>query len=93
MKLREFRTKYLTKLLNLSKELKSKYPDKSERVEYLTSILSTKLYNLRTFTLADYIYTLYLTTTEFKEFEQLIPSEQEVNELFISMNESEDDAQ
>ena len=93
MKLREFRTKYLTKLLNLSKELKNKYPDKSERVEYLTSILSTKLYNLRTFTLADYIYTLYLTTTEFKEFEQLIPSEQEVNELFISMNESEDDAQ
>ena len=93
MKLREFRTKYLTKLLNLSKELKSKYPDKSERVEYLTSILSTKLYNLRTFTLADYIYTLYLTTTEFKEFEQLIPSEQEVNELFISMNEDQDDGQ
>ena len=93
MKLREFRTKYLTKLLNLSKELKNKYPDKSERVEYLTSILSTKLYSLRTFTLADYIYTIYLASTEFSEFEQLIPGEQEVNELYKSMNEDLDDGQ
>jgi hypothetical protein len=89
MKLREFRTKYLTKLLNLSKELKTKYPDKSERVEYLTSILSTKLYNLRTFTLADYVYTLYLASTEFKEFEQLIPSEAEVNELYKDLDDEQ----
>ena len=93
MKLREFRTKYLTKLLNLSKSLKEKYPDKADRIEYLTSIISTKLYNLRTFTLADYVYTLYLASTEFSEFEQLIPSEQEVNELYKSMNEDLDDGQ
>jgi hypothetical protein len=89
MKLREFRTKYLTKLLNLSKSLKEKYPDKSERVEYLTSILSTKLYNLRTFTLADYIYTIYLASTEFKEFSDLIPEEQEVNELYKNQDDEQ----
>jgi hypothetical protein len=89
MKLREFRTKYLTKLLNLTKSLKEKYPDKAERIEYLTSILSTKLYNLRTFTLADYVYTLYLASTEFSEFANLIPSEQEVNELYKDQDDEQ----
>jgi hypothetical protein len=79
--LREFKTKYLVKLLNLKKQLLEKYPDKAQRVEYVVDLLVTKLENLRTFTLTDYIATLYHASKEFKELEALIPAEEEVNEL------------
>jgi hypothetical protein len=79
--LREFKAKYLAKLLNLKKQLLEKYPEKSERVEYIVDILVAKLEHLRTFTLTDYIATIYHASKEFREIEQIIPSEQEVNEL------------
>jgi hypothetical protein len=79
--LREFKAKYLAKLLNLKKQLAEKHPDKHERVEYIVDLLASKLENLRTFTLADYLFTLHLATKEFREIEQIIPSEEEVEEL------------
>jgi hypothetical protein len=79
--LREFKAKYLAKLLNLKKQLIEKYPDRAERINYIVDLLASKLENLRVFTLADYLFTLHLAAKEFRELEQIIPSEQEVEEL------------
>jgi DNA polymerase III sliding clamp (beta) subunit (PCNA family) len=79
--LREFKAKYLAKLLNMKKQLLDRYPEKRERVEYIIDLLASKLENLRTFTLTDYLFTLHLATKEFPELEQLIPTEEEVQEL------------
>jgi hypothetical protein len=81
MKLREFKAKYLAKLLNLKKQLVEKYPERAERINYITDLLASKLENLRTFTLPDYLFTLHLAAKEIPEIEQLIPSEREVEEL------------
>jgi len=81
MTLREFKAKYLTKLLNLRKQLIEKYPEKKERIEYIISILVAKLEHLRTFTLSDYLSSIYHATREFKELEELIPSEDEIKKL------------
>ena len=81
MTLREFKAKYLARLLNLKKQLLEKYPDRAERINYIVDLLVTKLENLRTYTLTDYIATLYHASKEFKEIEQLIPTEKEINEL------------
>jgi hypothetical protein len=79
--LREFKARYLAKLLNLKKQLLGKYPEKRERVEYIVDLLVAKLEHLRTFTLADYIATLYHAIKEIPELEQLIPTEEEIQEL------------
>jgi hypothetical protein len=84
MELREFKTKYMAKLLELRQQLLEKYPSKRDRVEHVVDTLMTKLYNLRTFTLPDYIFTLYLASKEFKELEALIPPKEEVEELLKS---------
>jgi hypothetical protein len=81
MTLREFKAKYLIKLLNLRKQLLEKYPEKREQIEYIVSILVAKLEHLRTFTLTDYIATVYHATKEFKELEELTPSEEEIKKL------------
>jgi hypothetical protein len=81
MKLRELKARSLAKLIEIKRQLLEKYPDRSERVNYIIDLLATKLENLRTFTLTDYIFTLYQASKEFKELEQLIPSVQEINEL------------
>jgi len=81
MSLREFKAKYLTRLLNLKRQLLEKYPDRSERINHIVELLATKLDNLRTYTLTDYIFTLYQASKEFKELEALIPSEEEIEEL------------
>jgi hypothetical protein len=84
VKLREFKARSLARLVELRKELLSKYPDKAERIRYIADVIATKLENLRTFTLTDYIATLYHASKEFAEFEQLIPSSKEVEELLRS---------
>ncbi|MEM0458931.1 MAG: hypothetical protein QXZ31_03610 [Thermofilaceae archaeon] len=81
MKLREFKALSLSKLMSLAKELKTKYPDKRDRIDYIVNVLATKLQNLRVFTLTDYLFTLYLSSKEFKEFEELMPDERTVKSL------------
>jgi hypothetical protein len=81
MELREFKAKYLARLLNLRKQLLEKYPERRERVEYVIDILGSKLSTLRVYTLADYLHTVYLASKEFKEFSEMIPAEEEVEEL------------
>jgi hypothetical protein len=79
--LRDFKAKYLAKLLKIRGQLLEKYPDKGERVNYVVDVLAIKLHNLRSFTLTDYISTIYHASKEFRELEQLIPSEEEIDEL------------
>jgi len=81
MTLREFKAKYMARLLNMKKQLIEKYPERAQRVEYIVDVLVAKLEHLRVFTLTDYIATLHHVSKEFREIEQLIPSEQEVEEL------------
>jgi hypothetical protein len=84
VKLREFKARSLTRLIEIKRQLLEKYPDRSERVNYITDLLATKLESLRTYTLTDYIFTLYQASKEFSELEQLMPSSQEVDELLKS---------
>jgi len=81
MELREFKTKYLAKLLQIKRELLDKYPEKRERIEHIVDVIMNKLYHLRTFTLPDYLHTLYLAVKEFRELEELIPPSEEIEEL------------
>ncbi len=80
-KLREFKLKQLMKIRDLKKQLLEKYPDQSKRIEDLVNMLIAKLQDLRTFTLCNYLFTLYRISREFKEFEQLIPDPQELESL------------
>jgi hypothetical protein len=84
VRLREFKARSLTRLIEIKRQLLEKYPDRSERVNYITDLLAVKLENLRTYTLTDYIFTLYQASKEFSELEQLMPSSQEVDELLKS---------
>ena len=79
--LREFKAKYLAKLLNLKKQLLEKYPERRDRVEHVVDVLAAKLEHLRVYTLPDYLFTLHLAAKEFREIEELVPSEEEVREL------------
>jgi hypothetical protein len=81
MELREFKAKYMARLLNLRKQLLERYPDKAQRVEYVIDILGSKLSSLRIYTLADYLRTVQLAIKEFKEFEVLVPTEEEIEQL------------
>jgi len=81
MELREFKAMSLAKLMSLSKKLKEKYPERADRIEYITFELAEKIQNLRTYTLTDYLFTLYLASQEFQEFAELIPDEKTVREL------------
>jgi hypothetical protein len=81
VRLREFRAKYMAILLELKEELEQRYPDRAQRVDYVVDVLMNKLENLRTYTLSDYLHTLYLASKEFKEFRRMIPPKEEIEQL------------
>jgi len=82
VRLSEFKSRQLAKLFELKQKLLSAYPDRTERIEYIADLIATKAYSLRSYSLPDYIFTLHLASKEFKEFAELIPSAQEIEELF-----------
>jgi hypothetical protein len=84
MNIREFKAKYMARLMEIRKQISEKYPDRSDRAQYISDLLIVKLRSLRTFTLADYLATLYDAVKEFKELEALIPSEKEIKALLKS---------
>lgn len=84
MTLREFKAKQLARLSRLEQELKTKYPEKKERVSQITTMLETKLMNLRIYTLADYLFSIVFASKEFYEFISLMPTEKEIDELLSS---------
>lgn len=86
MTLREFKARQLVKIKELEEQLTIKYPDKEKRIEEITALLVSKLSYLRTYTLYDYLQTIYLASREFREFISLMPKEKEVEELLESEN-------
>jgi hypothetical protein len=86
-KLYYLKAKYMARLMKLRKELKQKYPDKIDRVENIVFELAPKLANLRRHMLTDYLFTVTLACKEFTEFCQLIPSEQEIRQVFTVPHE------
>jgi len=81
-KLYAFKARYMARLMSIRKELKSKYPSKSDRVENIVFEVSAKLANLRRHMLTDYLFTVTLSCKEFAEFCKLVPGEEEVKQLF-----------
>mgnify|MGYP001770758498 CR=1 FL=1 len=87
MNLREFRALELAKLFEIEKKLQQKYGNdekKVERIKTLVQSLAAKIYNLRTFTLADFLFTVHQYAAEFEEFAELMPSVEVVKELLKS---------
>lgn len=80
-KLVEFKARQLGRLYNLERRLLERYPDRAERVKYIVDLIANKTYSLKTHSLPDYLHTLLLARREFPEFEELIPSAREVEEL------------
>jgi hypothetical protein len=82
-KLYYFKARYLSRLMQLRKELKAKYPEKTERIETIVFEIAPKLANLRRHMLTDYLFTVTLACKEFSEFCQLAPSEEEIKTIFV----------
>jgi hypothetical protein len=82
MSLDEFKAIQIAKLT----QLKQQYADNARVQEIIDIYLIPKLQHLRAMDLADYIFTLYLASREFKVFEDLIPSEETVNMLIEQKN-------
>jgi len=82
-KLYYFKAKYMARLLKIRKELKQKYPDKKERIENIVFDLAARLHLLRRDGLTDYLFSTTLACREFSEFCQLVPSDQEIKQLFV----------
>lgn len=81
MMLRQFKIKQLAKLKELEEQLIKQYPEKEKRIKEITALLLSKLSHLRTYTLYDYLETIYLASREFREFISLMPTVQEVEKL------------
>ena len=63
-----FKTRQMTKLLQLRSELNNKYPEKRDRVNYIIDILVSRLQSVSEWnTLTDYLFTAYLACKEFSE--------------------------
>jgi hypothetical protein len=77
MKLEKFKAEHISKIISI----KQQYADNARVAEIIDLYLIPKLQHLRAMDLADYIFTLYLASREFRVFEELIPSEQEVDKL------------
>jgi hypothetical protein len=82
-KLYYFKAKYMSRLMKLRKELKQKYMDKDDRVEEIVFYIAPKLENIRRHMLTDYLFTATLACREFNELCQLVPTEQEIKQLFV----------
>ena len=82
MKLYRFKVVHISRLISI----KQQFADNARIQEIIDNHLIPKLQHLRAMDLADYIFTLYLASREFKVFEELIPSEQEVDALIENKN-------
>jgi hypothetical protein len=82
-KLYYFKAKYLCRLIKLRKELKQKYHEKDDRIETIVFEIAPKLANIRRHMLTDYLFTATLACREFNELCQLVPTEQEIKQLFV----------
>jgi hypothetical protein len=81
-KLYALKARYLARLMSIRKELKQKHREKAERIEEIVFIMASRLANLRSHMLTDYMFSVTLACREFTELCNLAPSEQEIKQLF-----------
>ncbi|MCL7388702.1 MAG: hypothetical protein LZ173_02030 [Thaumarchaeota archaeon] len=81
MNLDVFKSTQLAKLIQIKQLFKD-----ARVAEIVDNYLIPKLQHLRIMDLPNYIFTLYLASREYRIFELLIPSEQEVDEMFKDKN-------
>jgi hypothetical protein len=82
LKLYKFKAEYISRLISI----KQQYADNARIQEIVDLHLIPKLQHLRAMDLANYIFTLYLASREFSVFEELIPSEQDVDVMIKEKN-------
>jgi hypothetical protein len=82
-KLYYLKAKYLARLMKLRKELKQRFRDKADRIENIVFDIASRLHLLRRDGLTDYMFSATLACREFSEFCALVPSEQEIKQLFV----------
>jgi hypothetical protein len=82
MNIHKFKAEQLSKLITI----KQRFSDNARIREIVDLCLVPKLQHLRAMDLAGYIFTLYLASREFPVFEELMPSEQEVEHLVKEKN-------
>jgi hypothetical protein len=82
VKLEKFKAVQIARLT----QLKQQHADNERIAEIIDLYLIPKLQHLRQMDLADYIFTLYLASREFKVFEELIPDEETVEKLIKEKN-------
>ena len=82
MSLEKFKAVQIAKLT----QIKQLHADNERIAEIIDLHLIPKLQHLRQMDLADYIFTLYLASREFKVFEELIPDEETVEKLIKEKN-------
>jgi hypothetical protein len=82
MSLEKFKAIQIAKL----NQIKLCHSDNARIAEIIDLYLIPKLQSLKTHALTDYVFTLYLASREFNVFEELIPSEQEVENLVKEKN-------
>jgi hypothetical protein len=83
-KLYALKARYMARIMKLRKDLKAKYPEKDDRVEEIVFDIAPKLANLRSHKLTDYMFTATLACKEFSEFCNLVPTDQEINQLYTT---------
>jgi len=77
LKLYKFKAEQLSRLITI----KQQFADNTRIQEIVDLHLIPKLQHLRVMDIADYVFSLYLASREFKVFEELIPSEETVDQL------------
>jgi hypothetical protein len=82
VKLYKFKTVQIAKL----NQIKLRYKDNARVQEIIDHHLIPKLQHLRAMDLSDYIFTLYIASREYSVFEELIPTEQEVDAVIENKN-------
>jgi hypothetical protein len=86
-KLYALKARYMARLMKLRTELKAKHTEKAGRVEEIVFEIASKLANLRSHMLTDYLFTATLACREFAELCSIVPSEEEVKKIFAAPRE------
>jgi hypothetical protein len=82
----EWKAFQLARLLDLQSYLLKAKPELELRIKWLVELLIIKLENVRSIsTLYEYLKTLYMASTEFPEFRDIMPTTQSVEKLIQAL--------
>ena len=82
----DFKNKQLAKIMKIRSILLEKHKNNTitiNRIEYLVTLLLNKLQYLNEYNLLDYIRLIHLITKEYPEFNELMPTYEEIDNLLV----------